>query len=74
MDLDRHSLADLVQLRSMLERAKLLAADLSADGRHFAVVALDGVAEYAIGIATVNLQLEVSAPRIRAYLTRSSEE
>lgn len=61
MALDHHSLSGLVRPRSMLERAKLLAADLSAEGRHFAVVALDGVAEYAMGLAAVNLQLELSA-------------
>ncbi|MGH2878677.1 MAG: hypothetical protein ACRDK4_03600 [Solirubrobacteraceae bacterium] len=60
MELDHHSLADLVRLRSMLERAKLLAGDLSSEGRHFAVIALDGVVEYAMGIAAAHRQLKLS--------------
>jgi hypothetical protein len=60
MELDHHSLADLVRLRSMLERANLLAADLSPEGRHFAVIALDGVVEYAMGIAATHRQVELS--------------
>jgi hypothetical protein len=55
--LDHHSASDLVRLRSALLNAQRLAGDRSEVGRHTALIALDGVCEYAMWLSIQYLGL-----------------
>ncbi|HEX4482400.1 MAG TPA: hypothetical protein VH081_01325 [Solirubrobacteraceae bacterium] len=55
MELDHHALADLLRLRATLMHATLLAEDRSEQGRHVALIALDGAIEYAMWVSAEHL-------------------
>ena len=55
----REELAGLVRLRTFLEHALKLAEDRSEPGRHSALVALDGVCEYALFLSGHHVGIQV---------------